>query len=205
MALRPIDDAISMTADTNQLQQLPPVKVVVDIQIKQSDFVGSGENKYGLLSSANGDAVVDYIFSGGLKPIADLKVEIQNLVEELQSKDWIKVFDSLNNARRFALFQFVLLIPFFRQSNSGVDGGIEESEECIMQEFIMASADLFHCIRRSPSMCPNLASQSDTSSNQGKPMNPLTLVKRIQKINSRETDLGISEEASWHAKYKGSA
>lgn len=36
-------------------------------------------------------------------------------------------------------------------------------------------------------------------------MNPLTLVKRIQKINSQEAALGISEEASWHAKYKDSA
>lgn len=36
-------------------------------------------------------------------------------------------------------------------------------------------------------------------------MNPLTLVKRIQKINSKEAALGISDEASWHAKYKESA
>ncbi|XP_050236404.1 zinc finger CCCH domain-containing protein 25 [Mercurialis annua] len=36
-------------------------------------------------------------------------------------------------------------------------------------------------------------------------MNPLTLVKRIQSINSKEAELGISEEASWHAKYKDSA
>ncbi|RVW56725.1 Zinc finger CCCH domain-containing protein 42 [Vitis vinifera] len=36
-------------------------------------------------------------------------------------------------------------------------------------------------------------------------MNPLTLVKRIQKINSQEAALGISESASWHAKYKESA
>ncbi|XP_064985743.1 zinc finger CCCH domain-containing protein 25-like [Musa acuminata AAA Group] len=36
-------------------------------------------------------------------------------------------------------------------------------------------------------------------------MNPLTLVKRTQKINSTEAALGISEEASWHAKYKESA
>ncbi|XP_065877508.1 zinc finger CCCH domain-containing protein 25-like [Euphorbia lathyris] len=36
-------------------------------------------------------------------------------------------------------------------------------------------------------------------------MNPLTLVKRIQNINSREAELGISDEASWHAKYKDSA
>ncbi|KAF2291638.1 hypothetical protein GH714_027759 [Hevea brasiliensis] len=36
-------------------------------------------------------------------------------------------------------------------------------------------------------------------------MNPLTLVKRIQNINSKEAELGISEDASWHAKYKDSA
>ncbi|XP_077238714.1 RNA recognition motif (RRM)-containing protein [Tasmannia lanceolata] len=36
-------------------------------------------------------------------------------------------------------------------------------------------------------------------------MNPLTLVKRIQKITATEAALGISEEASWHAKYKESA
>ncbi|ONK75103.1 uncharacterized protein A4U43_C03F13350 [Asparagus officinalis] len=36
-------------------------------------------------------------------------------------------------------------------------------------------------------------------------MNPLTLVKRTQKINSTEAALGISEDASWHAKYKDSA
>ncbi|XP_073280164.1 zinc finger CCCH domain-containing protein 42 [Primulina huaijiensis] len=36
-------------------------------------------------------------------------------------------------------------------------------------------------------------------------MNPLTLVKRIQNINQKEASLGISEGASWHAKYKDSA
>lgn len=36
-------------------------------------------------------------------------------------------------------------------------------------------------------------------------MNPLTLVKRLQNITAKEADLGISEEASWHAKYKDSA
>ncbi|XP_074559483.1 zinc finger CCCH domain-containing protein 25 [Curcuma longa] len=36
-------------------------------------------------------------------------------------------------------------------------------------------------------------------------MNPLTLVKRTQKINLTEAALGISDEASWHAKYKDSA
>ncbi|KAL3530873.1 hypothetical protein ACH5RR_010195 [Cinchona calisaya] len=36
-------------------------------------------------------------------------------------------------------------------------------------------------------------------------MNPLTVVKRIQNINAKEAALGISDKASWHAKYKDSA
>ncbi|ESQ42493.1 hypothetical protein EUTSA_v10015340mg, partial [Eutrema salsugineum] len=36
-------------------------------------------------------------------------------------------------------------------------------------------------------------------------MNPLTSVKQIQSINSTESDLGISDEASWHANFKDSA
>ena len=33
-------------------------------------------------------------------------------------------------------------------------------------------------------------------------MNPLTLVKRIYSLNSKEIDLGISNDASWHANNK---
>eukprot|EP01018_Ginkgo_biloba_P022000 Gb_25882 [translate_table: standard] len=36
-------------------------------------------------------------------------------------------------------------------------------------------------------------------------MNPLTQVKNVQKITAREAAAGISDDASWHAKYKESA
>ncbi|CAI5515648.1 unnamed protein product [Closterium sp. Naga37s-1] len=36
-------------------------------------------------------------------------------------------------------------------------------------------------------------------------MNPLTQIKNTQKITARETARGVSDEASWHAKYKESA
>ncbi|GAB2266016.1 hypothetical protein Dimus_001045 [Dionaea muscipula] len=144
MALRPIDDAIPMIADANQLQQLPPVKVaVVDIQIKQSDFVGNDENRDGSLPSANADAIVDYILSGDLKQIADPEAEIQNLVEELQSKDWTKVFDSLNNARRFALFHSVILIPILDRVLVVLVKAMKNPRSALCKTSIMASADLF--------------------------------------------------------------
>jgi RNA recognition motif-containing protein len=36
-------------------------------------------------------------------------------------------------------------------------------------------------------------------------MNPLTQVKNTQKITAREQASGISDQGSWHAKYKDSA
>lgn len=36
----------------------------------------------------------------------------QGLIERLDSKDWTKVCESLNNARRFALYHSSLLLPF---------------------------------------------------------------------------------------------
>lgn len=36
-------------------------------------------------------------------------------------------------------------------------------------------------------------------------MNPLTQIKNTQKISKWEASAGISEEASWHAKFKHSA
>jgi hypothetical protein len=35
----------------------------------------------------------------------------QGLVEELDSKDWTKVCESLNDVRRFALYHSLLLLP----------------------------------------------------------------------------------------------
>ncbi|MQM14337.1 hypothetical protein Taro_047266 [Colocasia esculenta] len=55
-----------------------------------------------------------------------------------------------------------------------------------------------------PRFCSALALQGGGKSG-GDDMNPLTQVKRIQKLNSVEASLGISDDASWHSKYKDSA
>jgi RNA-binding motif X-linked protein 2 len=36
-------------------------------------------------------------------------------------------------------------------------------------------------------------------------MNPLTQIKNTQKISAQEVAAGLSDNASWHAKYKDSA
>jgi RNA-binding motif X-linked protein 2 len=36
-------------------------------------------------------------------------------------------------------------------------------------------------------------------------MNPLTQVKQTQLMNKKEAALGLSDDASWHARFKNSA
>jgi hypothetical protein len=36
---------------------------------------------------------------------------LQSLIEDLDSKNWVKVCESLNDVRRFALFNSSLLLP----------------------------------------------------------------------------------------------
>ncbi|MFS7989276.1 hypothetical protein Hanom_Chr11g01044781 [Helianthus anomalus] len=41
--------------------------------------------------------VVDYISSENLKPVSDQVVKFKSLMEGLESKDWLKICDSLND------------------------------------------------------------------------------------------------------------
>ncbi|MFS8006287.1 hypothetical protein Hanom_Chr14g01247441 [Helianthus anomalus] len=41
--------------------------------------------------------VVDYISSEYLKPVSDPVVKFKSLMEGLESKDWLKICDSLND------------------------------------------------------------------------------------------------------------
>ncbi|KAM0031009.1 hypothetical protein Hdeb2414_s0017g00503631 [Helianthus debilis subsp. tardiflorus] len=54
---------------------------------------------------------VDYISSENLKPDSDPVVKFKTLMEGLESKDWLKICDSLNDVRRLALFHSELLLP----------------------------------------------------------------------------------------------
>lgn len=55
-----------------------------------------------------------FIFSSCLQILAlNLlnSLKMQSLIEDLDSKNWVKVCESLNDARRFALYHSSLLFP----------------------------------------------------------------------------------------------
>lgn len=128
MALRSLDNALPITPERPKKQ----AKTIISAQ-KENQFDVNDENR-----PPQPDATIDYIPSEKLEPFQDpaSKIQvfvdfywtpfldlmnswclfefgkkIQGLVGGLESKDWLKVCESLNDVRRFALFHLSLLQP----------------------------------------------------------------------------------------------
>ncbi|KAG2721468.1 hypothetical protein I3760_02G083300 [Carya illinoinensis] len=134
MALRPIDNALPTTPERPKKQ----AKVVVPIQ-KQSDSAVKDENK-----PPSADPVIDYVLSENLKAIPDPETKIQSLIEGLDSKDWTKVCESLNNARRFALYHSTLLLPLLEKVVVVMVKAMKNPRSALIKTSIMASSDIFN-------------------------------------------------------------
>ncbi|GMJ14087.1 hypothetical protein like AT4G15830 [Hibiscus trionum] len=141
MALRPIGNALPTTPERPKKQA--KVSIPIQTQKKQSDFgVVNDENKAPLPPSA--EASIDYISSEDLKPFQDPESKIQGLVEGLDSKDWVKVCGSLNDARRFSLYHSALLLPILEKVISVVVKAMSNPRSALCKTSIMAASDIFN-------------------------------------------------------------
>ncbi|CAJ1963400.1 unnamed protein product [Sphenostylis stenocarpa] len=140
MALRPIDNALPTTTPERPKKQ-PKIAVATQKQQDRAAVI-DGENQAPLPSS--GDATVDYVSSNNLKPLSDPEVKIQSLIGDLDSKNWNKVCESLNNARRFALFHSSLLIPILGKIVLVVAKTMRNPRSALCKTAIMAAADIFN-------------------------------------------------------------
>ncbi|KAJ0034525.1 hypothetical protein Pint_24523 [Pistacia integerrima] len=138
MALRPIDNALPTTTPERPKKQ---VKISVPIQ-KQPDFGVNDENKAPMPPSS--DAAIDYISSENLEAITDPESKLQGLIEGLDSKDWTKVCESLNNARRFALYHSSLLVPILEKVMVVVVKAMKNPRSALCKTSIMAASDIFN-------------------------------------------------------------
>ncbi|KAB2599400.1 protein FAM179A [Pyrus ussuriensis x Pyrus communis] len=136
MALRPIDNALPTTPERPKKQ----TKVAVPMQKQQSGLVND-ENQAPLPATA--DSAIDYISSENLKPFSDPDLKIQSLSEGLESKDWVKVCESLNNVRRFALHHSALLAPTLENVVVVLVKAMKNPRSALIKTSIMASSDIF--------------------------------------------------------------
>lgn len=93
------------------------------------------------------EITIDYISSEDLKPLSDPDTQIQGLIEGLDSKDWIKVCESLNDTRRLALYHSNLLLPLLEPVVVVLVKAMKNPRSALCKTSIMAAADIFVAYR----------------------------------------------------------
>ncbi|MED6106485.1 hypothetical protein PIB30_005116 [Stylosanthes scabra] len=139
MPLRPIENALPTTSP----QQRPKKQPKISLPIKNQPCLSENDQNQVPLPSS-GDATIDYISSDNLAPISDPEHKIKSLVEELESKNWIKVCESLNDVRRFALFHSSLLFPILEKVVMVVAKTMKNPRSALCKTSIMAASDVFN-------------------------------------------------------------
>ncbi|KAK7412936.1 hypothetical protein VNO78_04715 [Psophocarpus tetragonolobus] len=129
MALRPIDNALPTTFERPKKQ---PKIAVAPLKHDHAPLPSSG------------DPTVDYVSSDNLKPLLDPQLKILRLVEDLDSKNWTTVCESLNDVRRFALYHSSLLFPTLVKIVSVVAKTMRNPRSALCKTAIMAAADIFN-------------------------------------------------------------
>ncbi|KAL2470353.1 ARM repeat superfamily protein [Abeliophyllum distichum] len=139
MALRPIDNALPITPERPKKQ----AKVTVLPHKEKADFGVNDENNVPLPPPLTADSSIDYTPSENLKPFPDPDVKIQGLVGGLDSKDWLKMCESLNDVRRLALFHSNILLPILENVMPVLVKAIKNPRSALCKTSIMASSDIF--------------------------------------------------------------
>ncbi|CAH9129786.1 unnamed protein product [Cuscuta epithymum] len=141
MALRSLDNALPVIPE--RPKKLAKIATLTNNpNQKHTDFLGmNDENKAPLPPS--GDASVDYLPSEKLESHADPELKIQGLVGGLESKDWLKVCESLIDVRRFALFHSTLLGPILEKVILIMVKAMKNPRSALCKTSIMASSDIF--------------------------------------------------------------
>lgn len=142
MALRSLDNALPITPDRPKKQ----AKVAIPLPKPPSAAAAAtvnDENKAPLPLPPSGDATIDYVSSEDLAPIPDPESKIHCLIEGLESKDWIKVCEWLNNARRFALYNSDLMLPLLEKVMLVLVKAMKNPRSALCKTSIMAASDVF--------------------------------------------------------------
>ncbi|KAK9065605.1 hypothetical protein SSX86_015006 [Deinandra increscens subsp. villosa] len=144
MALRSLDNTLPLSPERPK-KAIKPANLIPISKPKQSaDSKINDENR--LPSDPVVTPVVDsidYISSENLKPVSDPDVKFKGLMEGLESKDWLKICDSLNVVRQLALYHSELLLPILEKVVMILVKSMKNPRSALCKTSIMAASDLF--------------------------------------------------------------
>ncbi|CAM8915139.1 unnamed protein product [Rhodiola kirilowii] len=145
MALRQIDNALS-TLSSDHHRPKKPSKPAVAVLPSLPDLAAmSVEDESAATQDAAAAAavVVEYFESQDLQALPDPEVKILGLADGLESKDWIKICESLNDVRRFAIHHPAMLLPISENVMEVTVKAMKNPRSALCKTSIMAASDIF--------------------------------------------------------------
>ncbi|MCL7025365.1 hypothetical protein MKW94_015145 [Papaver nudicaule] len=139
MALRSLDNALPTTPE--RPKKIAKVSVLPVSKKPTSDIIVNDENQAPLPVSS--EPVIDYVSSEDLNPISEPESKFKGLMDGLDSKDWTKVCESLNDVRRFALFHSSILVPVLDKVMLIMVKAMKNPRSALCKTSIMAASDIF--------------------------------------------------------------
>lgn len=104
---------------------------------------GNDENSAPRATAAAAEQAVEYISSEELEAAASPKAKAAGLVADLDSKDWVRTCEALNDARRLAIHHPALLNPILEKVVLAVVKTMKSPRSAVLKTSIMACADIF--------------------------------------------------------------
>ncbi|KAL6613873.1 hypothetical protein ACP70R_036143 [Stipagrostis hirtigluma subsp. patula] len=95
-------------------------------------------------TAAAGEQAVEYIPSEELEALANPKAKAAGLVADLDSKDWVRACEALNDARRLAIHHAALLKPILEKVMLAIVKTMKSPRSAVLKTSIMACTDIFN-------------------------------------------------------------
>ncbi|XP_075504257.1 uncharacterized protein LOC142541674 [Primulina tabacum] len=143
MALRSLDNKLPITQERPKKQAKVSEQIHKEKKQQHPEFGVNNENQHPSSLPTSTEVSVDYIPSDNLQAFQDPEVKIQSLLGGFESKDWLKVCESLNDVRRLALFHSTLLLPILENVVLVMVKAIKNPRSALCKTSIMASSDMF--------------------------------------------------------------
>ncbi|KAK1417851.1 hypothetical protein QVD17_26985 [Tagetes erecta] len=142
MALRSLDNTLPLSPERPK-KAIKAANSIAVLKPKQqpADSKVNDENNFPVVAPVVDS--IDYISSENLKPVSDPDAKFKCLMEGLESKDWLKICDSLNDVRRLALYHSELLLPILEKVVMVLVKSMKNPRSALCKTSIMAASDLF--------------------------------------------------------------
>ncbi|KAL6839923.1 hypothetical protein ACP4OV_029733 [Aristida adscensionis] len=95
-------------------------------------------------AAAAAEQAVEYIPSSELQAVANPKAKVAGLVAELDSKDWIKACEALNDVRRLAIHHSSRLSQILEKVMLAIVKTMKSPRSAVIKTSIMACTDIFN-------------------------------------------------------------